>query len=285
MNVSLAYRLEYVAFRAVGTLLGALPVETASAWSGHVWRVIAPLLKRHRRAVRALARAFPEKSAAECERIACDMWECLGRTFAEFFHLDSIFDSDRIDIEDAARTLAALPAGAIICAAHQGNWEIATMSLIKAGAAPAGVYQSIKNPLVDARVKTIRARFYPSGLFRKDPSIARPILRLVREGGYFAMLADLRDKNGVAVPFFGAPAPSTAFPAFLSRQSGAPIFVGRILRLPGVRFRMRLDPIAAPPAGDREAAIAATTAAIQSAFERSIRDKPAQWMWAHRRWG
>ena len=215
------------------------------------------------------------------------MWECLGRTFAEFFHLDEIFDGDRVDISNVGATLAALPAGsgAVVCAAHQGNWEIASMALIKAGAAPAGVYQSIKNPLVDARVRAMRARFYPGGLFRKDPSIARPILRMLRNGGCFAMLADLRDKSGIAVPFFGAPAPSTPFPAFLARQSGAPIFVGRVLRLPGARFRLRLDPVATDAASDREAAMAATTAAIQSAFEASIRAEPAQWMWAHRRWG
>ena len=36
---------------------------------------------------------------------------------------------------------------------------------------------------------------------------------------------------------------------------------------------------------DSDADILAATANLQAAFERSIREKPEQWMWAHQRWG
>ena len=40
------------------------------------------------------------------------------------------------------------------------------------------------------------------------------------------LLADLRDDNGAAVPFFGTPALSTVFPALLARKTGRPLYAG-----------------------------------------------------------
>ena len=56
---------------------------------GALWRLIAPRLRRHARALAHLELAYPEKSAAEREHIAREMWGHLGRTFAEFFHLEA----------------------------------------------------------------------------------------------------------------------------------------------------------------------------------------------------
>src|SRR5260370_11742034 len=95
----LGYRLEYVAFLIVAAMARALPVDVASRWSGKVWRFLAPHLHRHKRAVNNLALAFPEKTPAEIEAIALEMWDNLGRVFAEFFHLDEIASGDRIQIE------------------------------------------------------------------------------------------------------------------------------------------------------------------------------------------
>jgi len=57
------------------------------------------------------------------------------------------------------------------------------------------------------------------------------------------------------------------------------------VRLPGVRFRIALTQIDVPSTDDRQADIAAATAALHACFEDFIRRNPEQWMWAHRRWG
>ncbi len=79
----LRYRAEYFGFRLVGFGLASLPIETAAAVSGKVWRWVAPHLSRHKRALAHLALALPECPQGDRERIAGDMWENLGRTFAE----------------------------------------------------------------------------------------------------------------------------------------------------------------------------------------------------------
>ena len=285
LGTDLKYRLEYGVVRAVAWLVARLPLETASSLSGWVWRKVAPRLKRHERALHHLAAAFPDMSAAERERVACDMWEVLGRTFAESFYLQEIFASDRVDVSGLEILRAYAGQGVIICAAHQGNWEVASMGLMRVGREPSGLYQRVKNPLVDAYLQDIRTPFYPAGLFAKDPATPLKLMRLLKRGGCLAMLADLREYTGLKVPFFDQEAPSTPFPALMARNLGLPLFAGRIVREPGVRFRLSVEKIEFPVTDDKDADILAATANLQAAFERSIREKPEQWMWAHQRWG
>jgi KDO2-lipid IV(A) lauroyltransferase len=284
--IDLKYRLEYGVVRAVAWLMGRLPLETASALSGRVWRQVAPYLGRHDRALAHLATAFPDMSTAERQRLACDMWECLGRTFAETFYLAEIFASDRIDASAALEAVRAHGGqGMVVSAAHQGNWEVATMGLMRLGIEPAGLYQRVKNPLVNEFLRNLRAPYYPAGLFAKEPTTALKLMRLLKRGGCLAMLADLREYMGLQVPFFGRNAPSTPFPAMMARNLGLPLFAGRIVREPGVRFRLSMERIDVPVTDDKDADILAATANLHAAFERSIREHPAQWMWAHQRWG
>jgi KDO2-lipid IV(A) lauroyltransferase len=57
------------------------------------------------------------------------------------------------------------------------------------------------------------------------------------------------------------------------------------VREPGVRFTVRLTRVDMPRTEDRDADARAGTAALQAAFEASIRRRPEQWMWNSRRWG
>lgn len=282
------YRVEYAAFRGLGAFVRALPLETASSLSGALWRAIAPLLSRHRRALSHLAQSLPETTPQEREAIARDMWETLGRTFAEAFHLDRILADGRIAFEPEA-TFETIRAhsleGRVVASLHLGNWELTAAGGLHAGLAVAGVYQAIKNPYVDAYVTRLRAPLYPGGLYAKAPETATALMRVARRGGSVALLADLRDRNGVPAMFFGRVAPSTPFPALLARSLNLPLFAARVVRLPGVRFRLEVVEVDIPRDGDRKADVAAGTQALQSLFERWVRENPSQWMWAHRRWG
>ena len=282
----LRYRFEYMVFLLVATIAHALPVETASHWSGAGWRLVAPHLRRHRRAVQNLTLAFPEKSPVEIEEIAQRMWENLGRNFAEFFHLDEVIRSDRYLIEtpELFETIRQRSGGAVACSLHMGNWEIASHAGLALGWRTAGVYQKIHNPFVENYVNAIRAPLYPGGLMEKSIQAARFLLRYAREGGAATLLADQRDARGLAAPFFGRPAPSTPFPASVARAVNAPLYVFRVKRAKGARFSVRVVEVAVPRTDNREADIAATTRELQATFEQMIREAPEQWMWAHRRW-
>jgi KDO2-lipid IV(A) lauroyltransferase len=281
----LRHRLEYLGFRAAQAAATALPLEAVSWSSGLAWRLIAPSLHRQERALRNLELAYPELSEAERKRIARAMWENLGRTFGESFHLKEIVAEKRIRYEPMEQLEDIIRGGpCIVCGLHLGNWELVAYASKLMGASFTGVYQRLSNPLVDEETRKLRAFLYDGGLLPKTPMTARSLMKAAKSGGYPAFLADLRDDNGAAVPFFGVPALATVFPALLARKTGLPLYAGAAFREPKVRFVIRGARVEVPHTDDHTADAIAGTAALHAQFEAFIRQAPEQWMWAHRKW-
>ncbi|MGO4335407.1 lysophospholipid acyltransferase family protein [Labrys sp. KB_33_2] len=278
---------EYLLLRGLVGLLHILPLDFGSWAMGSMWRLAAPRLRRHERALQHLAAAYPAKNATEIDALARTMWMHLGRTFAESLMVDRIVKAGRI--EDASGPLIeavkATGKGVVFVSLHTGNWELVVIPTVTSGIKVAGVYQRMKNPKVDDYVALVRRDRYPRGLFVKGANVGKKLLRIVRSGGAIALLADLRDRNGLSVPFFDRPAPSTTFPALLARGSDALLVAARVIRTRGVRFRIEAEILDVPHTDDRNADVDAATHQTHRLFEKWVREYPEQWMWAHRRWG
>lgn len=293
------FRLEYVALRAIVGIVRAAPLDTASAVSGRAWRYLAPKItpKRHIRALANLAIAFPDMPPAEREKIALANWENLGRVMAETMQMDRILrDPKRIEIANLqvfARYRDKL--GPVVgVSLHMGNWELAIWPLTLAGANPAAVYRSVNNPYVDQYLRHQRRDLYPGGLLGRGKvegdhgegkKTARYIMDYVRRGGRLGMVADLYDRTGLQVPFFGRDAGTVAMPAIIARRVGARIWLARCVRIGGgVKFRIELVELRIPRTANQSEDIRWATAAMQRQFEAWIREVPEQWMWSNRRW-
>ncbi|MBW0002909.1 MAG: hypothetical protein JO216_05440 [Hyphomicrobiales bacterium] len=285
----LRYAVEYAAFWLVAKVAGALPLELCACASAWCWRALGRFSSRSRRAALQLAQSLPELNVAEREAILSQVWDNLGRNFAESFHIrEFIDDPSRFEIvrEEALREFAETTKTFVIVSLHSANWELSALGPLRVGLRIAGIYRSIKNPWVDAYVTRLRQPLYPAALLPKSPQTPRRFLRLMRRGVPVAMMCDLREARGVEVPFFGRPAPSTSFPALLAVSDGLPIFIARTLRQPRSHFRFEwkvLQPVRG--GASREEDVTATTALIQSCFEEWVRERPGEWMWVHRRWG
>lgn len=280
-------RAEALGFSALAGLIRSLGPDRASAFSGRLWQLIAPFNKRHRRAEGQLGMAMPELSDEAVAGHLKVMWDNLGRTTAEAFHIGALVaEQDRFEIGEDTREAVkiAKARGAVFVSLHLGNWELASPLLDRLGLPVAGVYQRLQNPLVEALASGYRKPFYRLGLHSKSHETARQLLRIVGNGGTVTIMADLRDMSGVPVPFFGRPAPSSIFPVLLARGRDVPLFAGAVIRKDGATFRISTTEIPVQRSGDRETAITTTTVAIQSHFEALIRENPGQWMWGHRRW-
>ncbi len=294
----LRYGVEYVALRLVVFIVRLFPLDRAVKISAATWRKLAPKSKRrHRRALHNLAIAFPDKTPQEREQIALEAWSNLGRVMVETMQLDRILrQPERIEIinpkilERYRGKLGPL----ICCSLHSGNWELATWPLVAVEAHPAAIYRLVSNPYVDNYLRKQRERLYPGGMFSRGAGrinrmagldTARQIGAYLRDGGRIAMLADLYDRRGVEVPFFGHPASSITFPALLARRLGCRLWVGRCIRVgTQSRFKVEMKELKVSFSDDRDADIREITAAIQLQFEQWIREYPEQWMWSNRKW-
>ena len=295
--LDLRHRLEYALLLILVGFVRLMSIDTAAELSGRMWRIIAPRLRRHRRALANLAIAFPDKSQAEREAIARAMWENLGRVMAETMLIDRlILQPERIEIanpEMFARYKGKV--GPVIGASlHMGNWELAIWPLVIAGAKPAAVYRTVKNPYVDRYLRHQRRDLYPGGLLGKGKvdgnreegqKTARLIMDYVRNGGRLGVVCDLYDKTGLPVPFFGQPARSVTIPAMIARRIGARIWLARCLRVgTASRFRIEIKELKVPRTANAGEDVKWITAAMQREFEAWIREVPEQWMWSNRRW-
>lgn len=285
--ITFSHRVEYLGFLALRGLIRALPFKTASNLSATLWQWIAPRLHRHERALKHLRMAMPDKSEQERASIAQAMWGHLGRTMAESFLIDRIANDPAMiefALSDDVRQLLDAKRPIVFVSLHLGNWELVGLGATRHGVELAGVYQRIVNPLIDKSVTDLRAQYYQAGLFSKGHNTVKNLMALLRQGKSVGIISDLRDKRGVAVPFFNHPASSSPFPAIMSVMYDAPIVAAQSIRIAPDRFRMEAELVTTPDGASRDETIYNRTAAIHATFERWIRQNPEQWMWAHRRW-
>jgi Kdo2-lipid IVA lauroyltransferase/acyltransferase len=292
------FRLEYALLRSIVGLVRAVPLDRAIGWSARAWRFLAPKLspKRHQRALANLAIAFPDKPLHERTAIALAHWENLGRVMVETMQLDRIVrETSRIEIANPAvfgRYKDKL--GPLIgVSLHMGNWELAIWPLTVAGAMPAAVYRAVNNPYVDRYLRHQRRDLYPGGLFGRgkvegdhnDKQTARQIMEHVKRGGRIGLVADLYDRTGILVPFFGVDARTVAGPAMIARRTGARVWLARAVRQDNAcRFRIEMVELQIPRTSNAGADILVATAMMQTQFEAWVRERPEQWMWSNRRW-
>jgi KDO2-lipid IV(A) lauroyltransferase len=288
------------------TTIGALTVgmlrttryfdhKKTSDFFARVARTVGPRLREHRIGRANLTAAFPEKSSEEIEAILRGVWENLGRSAAEFAHIDHIWDHVEAQpelghIEVHPRThqlfhqlrLDGKPA--LVFTAHLGNWEMPALAAVHHGLDAALLYRRPNIASADRIIQEMRqmkmGTLIPAG---RDAPLR--LAEALRNGQHVGMLVDQYLTNGVEVTFFGRKTKANPMLARLLRQVDCPVHGVRVIRLPNHRFRTELTEEIAP-VRDAEGRIdvQGTTQAITDVIEGWIREYPEQWLWLHRRW-
>lgn len=270
-------------------ILKMLPLDAASAAGGFVGRTIGPHLGLTKRARRNLRRFMPELGEAGTEAVIAEMWDNLGRTAAEYAHLDRLRlagPDARVELVGAAHARAARESGrpVIFYSAHLANWEIGALASADFGKPVHLVYRAANNRHVETLFRAGRGRI-AAGLIPKGKEGARLAMEALRKGDWLAMLVDQKMNNGVPVPFFGVDAMTAPAIAALALRHDCLVIGARVERLGGARFRITLyPPLDLPSTGDRAADQMAVMRAVNADIERWIRERPGQWLWLHRRW-
>ncbi len=253
------------------------------------------MLREHRIGRANLRAAFPEKSDEEIEAILTKVWDNLGRIGGEFAHLDRVWNYDadhpqrgRIELPDA--TIAVFDKlikdgkGALIFAAHLGNWELPALAAPAYGLESAVLFRRPNIAAVDRAVQDIRAVNMGEMIATSLDAPVR-LAHALKRGLHVGMLVDQYYTRGVDVTFFGRTTKANPLLARLARQVECPIHGVRIVRLKDDRFRAEVTDEVEPVRDDTGAIdVQGTTQKINTIIEGWIREHPEQWLWLHRRW-
>lgn len=278
-----AMRLPFAIARRLG------PVRASDA-GGRIARTLGPYLPVSRVADTNLRRALPELDASSRRRIIHQVWDNLGRTFAELPHLARLkptasgpgwelagFEHVRNVVEEGAQV--------IFFSGHLGNWEIMLPLAKHHGVNVAGIYRAPSNPAADKLMSELRKDAGHVPMFAKGATGARLAMKHMAAGGSLGLLADQKMNDGIPVPFFGRPAMTAPALAQLAIRFRCLVIPARIDRLGPARLRMTCEaPLPLPDTGNRHADVLTLMTAVNQTLERWIRADPGNWLWLHRRW-
>jgi KDO2-lipid IV(A) lauroyltransferase len=294
-------------------LFKLLPRRVAAGLGAALARTIGPRLPMTRVARRNLALCFPGKSAAERNGLVRAMWDNLGRIAGEFTHRRALWDASIMPVAErygADALRAAFARGervtltterteivgaeqfrmlldekrpVLLFTAHMGNWELMPWTAARMGLKFAVIYRRPNNPMIARLIEGRRGglvEFLPKGM-----QGAFGAARVMESGGRLAMLVDVKENKGAALPFFGCPAMTGTALATLALRYDALLVGVYTERLGPERSRITLErPLEVARTGDHDADVTAILIAVNARVEAWVRARPDQWLWLHKRW-
>ena len=263
-------------------ILKILPYKISSYLCGTLMLMIAPLTSYNNRVKKHMKIAFPKKSITEINNLSRKHWFMLGQTIGEMPHINKMIQLGRLETEG----LEKIKTGpAILVGAHMGNWEFLLRVGDLAGRRAGYVFRPINNWILN-KIQIKRNEDANADFYRKGRLAAIGMAGKLKAGEVVGLTGDQLLREGIMVPFFGIDTPTPQAAAIMSLKWDIPIYMVRIERLNGIRFKMIIeDKLKVPKNQSKDKAVYEITKLISSRIEKWIINKPEQWLWAHRRWG
>ena len=242
--------------------------------------------RSRRVALENLRAAFPGLSERRRDLIARGAARNFARTFLDLFWARNLtVDNYRdycvmigFEALEASRVLAN---GSILCCAHFGNFEWASIVTGFAGLPTLIVAQEFKNPGLDAVFNGARGVSGHRILPRTQAMLK--MLRAVKRGGSAGLLVDLTlppEMPSAALRAFGGlRICATILHAILHERTGVPITPVSALPRSDGRYRITFHPPMDFPQGATRAEMAQ---AVWNCHEAMIRRRPSLWLWSYK---
>jgi KDO2-lipid IV(A) lauroyltransferase len=270
----------------IAALMRWRTAQSVGAFLGLVWFHVVRI---RRRVVRSnLALALPER-AGEHREIARESYRHLGVSALEFLKLSGgpvAEVTSRVHPSGLANYEAALASGrgVIVVTAHFGNFDLLACSQALRGVPLAIVSRQLHGGGSNRFWMESRAR---SGLqIFPEEGGARQVLKWLRQGKVLGLVVDQRTpptRGGIRAPFFGHDVWTSTAAAKLALRTGAALVPARIERREDGEHDLFVEP-RIEVNGDLGAEPARLlTARINRVVERWVVQRPAHWMWLHRR--
>lgn len=276
----LRYLLEAALVYALMGIFKALPVSSASRIGGFIGRHVAARFSVTRKAKRHIESSL-HVTSDESGRIATDMWDNLGRLFAEYPHLPELYmtKSELVGVENLGNLPTTPHTPAIFFSGHLANWEVSAPSLRQKNIDVDLIYRPPNNPYVKTILDKCRSMDGTLRTYPKSSQGMRQVMMALKEGRRIGILIDQKYNQGVEVPFFGQPAMTSLAFIQLAKKFNCPLIPVQVERLEGANFRVTIHK---PMDLSKDDATLITEA--HTMLERWISARPAQWLWIHKRW-
>lgn len=243
---------------------------------------------RYRKAVvlNNLSIAFPEKSEKERENIAKEFYQNLCDSFIETIKILSISDKSfarRMTANyDLLAALHATNQSAHLMCGHFFHWEY-----IQLGAAKSSpytlltVYMPLTNKAFDRLMLKIRSRF--NSVMLSSFTFKTTFRQYKNQQYAMGLAADQATDpaKGYWVSFFGKPAPFFPGPEKSSQLNNAAVVFANFYKVKRGYYNGEFQLITTRP---RDTARGEITKKYVAFVEDCIRQRPANYLWSHRRW-
>lgn len=256
-------------------------VALGGALAGLALQYFPPARKR---VLSNLARIYPDM-APETARAQCHaVGRQLGRTLTEIL-FGAEHQTEHLPFDVSGPGLAAIRAAhaegkpILLVSAHFGQWDAARIYLRDTlGVEVGALYRPNNNPYYEPYLAD-GAAASGTPLVPKGSDGFRMLLKHLRGGGAFAIMADQYHFTGAVLPFMGADAKTALTPAELALRYKAPL-----VPCFGIRrdAEGRIDVVfeAPIPPGTPEEMMRI----FNDRATARIKADPDQWLWPHRRW-
>jgi len=287
MNPVLALFLR-VPLHGLGLFVAALPRSWEMALGGALGRFACAVdPKRRRIAEENIRRCLPELSPQKRGEILQANYEHYGILTLELLHIFTPIKGHwrayaarvaRLEGFDNWKRAHDKGQGTLFCSGHFANWELM---------AAAGAMSGIPITIVTRHLKPewlhrwMEATRLTTGVrCAYQPRTMPPVLKGLREGRAIGFVLDqyMPPPLGMKLRFFGMKTSTLSAVAPLARRTGAKIVPVRQLRGEDGIVRVSIDPEFPLGADDAE-----DNQRLVDLIEMWVRDKPNQWLWAHRR--
>lgn len=283
------YYLEYLGLKLLLNTLALLPEKWLIPIGEKVGLLITKLMpKRYKRSISDIQKTFPKKTLQECQKIAKESWQNIGRITVEFAKTTKLPKEEvikKIHFIDTEKLFADnhKGQGGILHLGHFANWEVLGLVATLKAKKMAFVALPQNNLYVDKYICNLRSTFGSKMISSYNPFFA--CFRALKKGYLIAILSDQSvGSSKLYMNFLDRPAEVGPMTALLSLKANVPVYCIDTYREDNQIIAKCTETIYPPQVQYDEQVLYDYTKLLKGKLEDYIIKHPQDWLWAHNRW-
>jgi len=285
---TIKYFFEFLTIISLLSIFKIIGLENASSLGGLLGRYIGPVFRSKNLVKKNLEIGLGKLNQENQEKIISEMWSNIGRSFAEYVHLNKFknsFNRTKINGLNYVNEIKNSSKPVIFYTGHFSNFELIPMELNKLGIKLAILFRPLNNFFLDPLLEHLRKKYTCPIIIPKGKTGAREVVNKLNDGYSIALTVDQRISEGPRISFFGKPAHTTTFPAQLALKYNYKLVPVSIERKNDANFEMTIHaPYEIKATDNNEEDKKEATLKINQTIEKIISNNPTQWLWSHNRW-